>query len=292
MATLAEVDSLKRWLAQVIRQGSSDMQEVLRSLYGESPETIAKVLADVTPGMVDAYSNIIAQGAADYYLKEREEAGIASLFEPPTLPLIPHEESDSLARWAAAPAFHNSSGADLIQSRAIGGLTRLLAGIWADTVIDFGATDTVPVGYQRMARAGCCAFCSMLASRGDVYSSEESATRVVGRGVPIGKSSLARGVRPRGSRLLGESYHDHCRCIGVAVFPGRAQQMETHAAEHLELYREAYAKSRENLSLKSEHIRAPDGSVKLTQYWVNKAGERADPTSETLKELRLLLGAR
>jgi hypothetical protein len=51
-----------------------------------------------------------------------------------------------------------------------------------------------------------CAFCAMLASRGPVYRSDKSALSVVGG---------RRG--PRGSRELGERYHDNCDCECVLV---------------------------------------------------------------------------
>ncbi|MFI6215642.1 hypothetical protein ACIBCD_26925 [Nocardia brasiliensis] len=55
-----------------------------------------------------------------------------------------------------------------------------------------------------------CAFCAMLASRGPVYRSDKSALTVVGR-----------AGRPRGSRALGELYHDNCDCEVVLVRRGR-----------------------------------------------------------------------
>lgn len=56
------------------------------------------------------------------------------------------------------------------------------------------------VGYRRILNtAHPCAFCAMLASRGAVYKTEK--TTVVGR-----------SGAPRGSRQIGEAYHDRCSC--------------------------------------------------------------------------------
>ena len=70
--------------------------------------------------------------------------------------------------------------------------------------------DSRAVGWARVTRPKACAFCLMLASRGAVYHSDESASRVTGG---------ARG-RTRGTQLKGDAYHDDCRCFAVPVFDG------------------------------------------------------------------------
>jgi hypothetical protein len=64
------------------------------------------------------------------------------------------------------------------------------------------------VKWARYASANACAFCRLMATRGPVYASERSATKVVGRG----PAQITRGTRK-----LGESWHDHCRCLAVPV---------------------------------------------------------------------------
>lgn len=71
------------------------------------------------------------------------------------------------------------------------------------------ANPTVLVGYRRQAEAGACPFCQMLAGRGAVYLSQESAGTVVGRG----KTPTAHGSRP-----IGRTFHDHCHCRVVPVY--------------------------------------------------------------------------
>lgn len=68
------------------------------------------------------------------------------------------------------------------------------------------------VGWARvLSGAENCAWCAMLASRGPVYKSDKSALTVVGR----------RGGRTRGTRQLGERYHDFCDCDCVLVRQGQ-----------------------------------------------------------------------
>jgi hypothetical protein len=72
-------------------------------------------------------------------------------------------------------------------------------------------TDTIHandriIGYRRQTRDKPCAFCAMLASRGAVYKSELT-------GEIVGASG-----RVRGSREVGQSYHDNCGCVAVPVY--------------------------------------------------------------------------
>jgi hypothetical protein len=116
------------------------------------------------------------------------------------------------------------------------------------------------MGYQRVPKPGCCAFCGMLASRGASgttnYSSEEAAFRVVGRGVPVEKTrgkrgGQGKGIGPRGSRKIGEKFHDHCKCRAVPVSKGNYVQMQEDADRYLE----SYAEARESVS----GVRKADG---------------------------------
>ena len=119
------------------------------------------------------------------------------------------------------------------------------------------------MGYQRVPAAGCCPFCALLATRGAAYTSAESAGGVVGRGSPIPgtprRGGQAKGIRPRGSRTVGQAFHDNCSCRVVAVDRGNAVEM----GEHAEQYMDAYAKAAQKVS----------GS--LTTRYFGKAGSRS-----------------
>ena len=61
-------------------------------------------------------------------------------------------------------------------------------------------------GYARVVASDACPWCLMLASRGAVYESEESAS----------VSGMGR-VRPGARQRPGEAFHDHCRCEVIEV---------------------------------------------------------------------------
>lgn len=81
-----------------------------------------------------------------------------------------------------------------------------------ETVVATAEAAPEEIGWARvLSGAENCAFCAMLASRGPVYRSDKSALSVVGD----------RRGRTRGSRELGEGYHDHCDCDAVLVREGQ-----------------------------------------------------------------------
>ncbi len=73
-------------------------------------------------------------------------------------------------------------------------------------------------GWRRVTDADPCAWCAMLASRGAVYLSRESAAGVVGR----------RGGS-RGSQQIGQSYHDHDECTVEPVYEDEDEPPEVQA---------------------------------------------------------------
>lgn len=84
-------------------------------------------------------------------------------------------------------------------------------------IIETAEKDDLAVKFARVTDDDPCAFCAMLASRGPVYFSKETATRTTARS------------RKRGP---GKEYHDHCGCTVEPGFfddpawPGRAREFE------------------------------------------------------------------
>ncbi|MGW4097125.1 VG15 protein [Mycobacterium sp. NPDC004974] len=92
-----------------------------------------------------------------------------------------------------------------------------------------------------------CAFCAMLAAK--PYNTKESASVVVGRGKKLSASAaryragqsgqmgmstkgkgwryISGGTTARGKRALGETYHDHCKCIAVPVWSNAVMPLDT-----------------------------------------------------------------
>lgn len=158
--------------------------------------------------------------------------------------------------------------ADVTLSRLAGATKRMVFDASRDTVLD--NTYRQGIRWARYASADACAFCRMMATKPGskrLYRTEKSAVRVVGRSTDLtladrraraaGQASteelLARREtyergdrkgqvkvhRQRGSRELGEKYHDHCRCVAVPVRDGETYMPPDYTEQWSQDYRAA-----------------------------------------------------
>lgn len=97
--------------------------------------------------------------------------------------------ADQAAREAAADAA-GAAGRHVLEGGRHMGLTLVHA-------------DDAAIGWIRVTDGDPCGFCGMLASRGPVYRSEQSARYV---------------VNPKANRPVGALYHDNCGCTAEAMF--------------------------------------------------------------------------
>lgn len=106
------------------------------------------------------------------------------------------EQVDAAVGWALSMADFTSAltGAVLRLGQAPARKTIVASAMAADR------------GFCRVVASDACPWCLMLASRGAVYESAESA----------GVSGQGR-VRPNARQEPGESFHDHCKCEVIEV---------------------------------------------------------------------------
>lgn len=102
-------------------------------------------------------------------------------------------------------------------SSAASGMRHSLAGGRA-AVMDGLAIDGSARGYARVASGRCCAFCAMLASRGAVYLSRQSAL----------------------TTKAGRAYHDNCACSVEPIFRPDAD-WPTGSRHYADLWKQAQA---------------------------------------------------
>src|SRR5699024_6004894 len=122
-----------------------------------------------------------------------------------------------------------------ISSKIIGYSDRRIQNVYREVTEQAALGDPYSVGWQRLAYAGACAFCRMLAGRGAVYKTNASASFVVGRGVvrkvrgrPKQRGRKARAwERPdhRQIRDLHTTYHDNCQCKVIPRFTFNGAEM-------------------------------------------------------------------
>jgi hypothetical protein len=262
----------------------TDLRALLSGLEDVSPERTKAVLFEAFPEVFNPYAAATSAVSASFYEEVRTAADVKGSFAAETLDTV------EAPRWNGLVGFGTrsleQSGTALMYSLLSGGLTSILSTMAADTIYGNAQKDPVKTRFQRVPKAGCCGFCGMLASRGATYDSEESALRVVGRGVPVEQTrgkrgGQGKGLRPRGTREIGEKFHDHCKCRTVQVYEGNAIEMQADADKYFESYAAARNKINDGLTLETVQFKASDGSLKNKYKWVDADGKQVTSTDKT-----------
>jgi len=216
---VATAQQIQRFEA-VINQLSTVAYAAVKRLLLELDDSDAAVLRDrlfaAYPELVAPFVEAAGVTAAQWYSEVRAEADVGGSFAPVVAASVPADQARGMVFRAMSPRF-GQSGSTVF--RLLSGSTqRLIAGGARNTIEASSRADRVRVGYQRMPAPGCCAFCGMLASRGPIYRSEETASSIYTR------------------------YHDHCRCIAVPVFSGKSEinsVLEATQAKYLGMYQQS-----------------------------------------------------
>lgn len=220
----------------------SDLAALWRAMDGQDVEFLRDALQAELPGVVDPYLTASGDITATWY----EDQLPSSTYVAAPAALVDEEQLRTTARWAAGSVLSKSpvSPLDLLA----GSMQRALFNESRETVRANSAAEP-GARWARHASATACEFCKMVATRGGVYYSEESATRVTGTNyggtdyrkakklgmsvnqVPVGGSTELGRKSRRSITSIGDKYHDHCHCIAVPVRPGQAFDPPSYAEE-------------------------------------------------------------
>ena len=246
--------------------------QLIMSLADQPQPVFRQAMLDLAPEAFGPYGELVSASAATFYEEARAVQEFRGSFDAETLPLDTGRLY-ALVGAGTAPAMFEQ-GAAAMWSFIGGAIVSALSEHASDTIIgNAGLDDRNTVYYQRVPKAGCCAFCGMLASRSAAYTSKAAAESVVGRGVPVEKTrgrrgGQGKGIRPRGTRRLGDLYHDHCRCEGVPVKAGNSVQLQAQADDYYDKYRVAADKvGAGQLWIPAE--RNADGSRITKGHWID-----------------------
>lgn len=157
-----------------------------------NPELVRNALLDFFPELVTVYGDAAAALAADFYDELRQVPPSAARFRALLAEPVETEQARASARWALGPLFQ--SAPDPVQTLAnlSGATQRLVLQPGRSTIVTSAGRDAVRTGFARIPQGKTCRFCTMVASRGFVYATAESA-----------------GANNR--------WHDGCDCV---VIPG------------------------------------------------------------------------
>lgn len=140
-----------------------------------SPSEIKAAAAEMVPLIAHTYGEVSSLAAADFY----EEARAASVAKGRYAATLGNSDAISQAArqvgWASSPIFNGDSAAALDRLASVVDAAALQVG--RDTVIHNSNRDPSRPRWARVAVGKTCAFCIMVASRGAVYRSAETAGR-------------------------------------------------------------------------------------------------------------------
>lgn len=204
--------AMQTLLGRIATAGSTAVDRLWQATSGDPERFVAAYPNTVYPFM-GAASNVSAQ----WYSQLAPHLNFAA----ERAPLPPVEMLQANARWAlktadtavktaepqlktAEPQLKTADPAEAIK----GTTERHVYNASRDTIKHNASREHVR--YARQASETACAFCRMLATRQTLYMTEQSAIRVTG----------GRSGTPRGTRKLGDKFHDDCHCTFVPIRPG------------------------------------------------------------------------
>ncbi|MEV7466114.1 hypothetical protein AB0O20_06315 [Streptomyces kronopolitis] len=241
MATLSDDNpaasrqrAIQRGLTRLLLR---DMKKLRRLIVASRLKSSVPSWIDAVRVLVDQYGQTAASAAADFYDSQREAAGVPGNFTVPLADPPPDDQIDLSMRWATKDLWpRDADVATEVQSRPIEermaaaqvkaeqAAQRLVVDQGRQTLRQAVQQDRGAVGYARAAALGGCSFCKLMASRGMVYKSADSAGRDANDRFS-GDASVAK-------------FHNDCHCAIIPVFRGQRFELSPHAAEWDRIYRE------------------------------------------------------
>lgn len=251
-------------LGQVTRLGAEQLDRLWAQASALTDLDFASFVTQAFPELVDPFAAMAADLAATWY----DESPTTTDYTAVSGPLPVAEQLTASATWAL--------GADGTKAldRLQGTMQRAINDSARETVVL--NTEFEPgARWARHASANACAFCKLMATRGATYRTEADALTVRGRSVDLSlgdrrnrasgngttdellarrmgqttyvrgsKKGQAKGRRTRGSRSLGDKYHDHCHCVAVEIRPGSTYEPPPYVEKWTDAYNKAASESR------------------------------------------------
>ncbi|GAA0200676.1 hypothetical protein [Glutamicibacter creatinolyticus] len=281
-------------LLNVVRDtADAGLRALLMEIMGLPPAQQREALHDILPTLGAQYSDMTSEVSTVFFDSLMEMQSVKKPVPSDLLDPMDKKRWHALVGWGASDTTFDNGGMLLMQQLITGGMNRILTEVAGDTMIGNAMLQSELMRAQRVPQPGCCNFCAMLASRFAEYKSAESAGRVVGRGVPVGQGKghgsfgKGRGIKTRGTRKLGEKYHDHCRCSIVIVTEDNYAELQAGADRYYEAYKEAAENVNSGLTLKVTDI-SSETRLKNKYEWVKADGTLTTPKSRTREIVRAM----
>jgi hypothetical protein len=201
MVAASEVAVIRRAQQAISDAVTRELTDLFASLDLSRPEAARDALLEVVPLLVSEYGDEAAVYAAEWYDEVRAAEGVPGRFRARPAPLAGPERVEQTVRRAAGELFGTTP--ELMLPAVLDKVTKYVLEPGRQTIVDSTARDPRAVGWQRVARAGGCDFCRMLAGRGGVYK----------------------------ERTASFAAHGHCNCASVPSWDRSAPEVDVRAYE-------------------------------------------------------------
>lgn len=175
-------------LAQLVALAQRDLAAFWVAAEALPVEALRVALAEILPGIGLTYGDAAAALGAEWFETAREASGAPGSFAPvlaeqpdqgrwaslanwATEPMLrPDQRPNAMASWAARPSLKPKDVRATTLTRLDGGLQRSIAAQHRETIMRSSIADPAAKGWRRVGVGDSCDFCSMLLSRGAVYT--------------------------------------------------------------------------------------------------------------------------
>lgn len=147
------------------------------TLDHDKPLQVVKALEEFMPALIREYGEMGATVAADFYEELRAESPkIRKAYAPVLGDAIPFEQARISTKWAVGPLFRAEADPTAAFNNLIDVTDRLVKQQGRNTVALNSVRDPAQARYARVpSGTETCSYCLMLASRGAIYLTKESA---------------------------------------------------------------------------------------------------------------------
>lgn len=160
-------------LAQLVALAQRDLAAFWQ-VAGELPVgQLREALAEVLPGIGLTYGDAAAALGAEWFETAREASGAPGSFAPVLAEQPDQGRWSALANWATQTMVKPDAPQDarqIVLKRVDGGMQRSIAAQHRETIMRSAIADPAAKGWKRVGVGDSCDFCSMLLSRGAVYT--------------------------------------------------------------------------------------------------------------------------
>lgn len=176
MASMDQVTAYSNAVNGAVQASAGELARLWGSITGGPPELVRDAILDVLPSLTQRWGEAAAAAAADWYEELRADAAAPGRFTARVAPALSPTQEDALlqrARWALGPLFAGDPSRAL--SRLTGLVDEHIRRAGGDTIAASVEHDPARPRFARIPVGETCAFCIMLAGRGAVYHSPETA---------------------------------------------------------------------------------------------------------------------